>query len=714
MAPPAGPADVLRGGEAALITGWAVAHQRPGPRWLPAAALALLAWTYLFGNAFEPSGINVDDASLLDVSWRIVELGEVRYPAFLSDAFGSDRLRRFPPLSGFWLRTGFHALVGVSGVAGRTFSALAVLAGLLIGAAGLGRLVGAGPPARAAFLLLAGLATPVIGAARTIRNEQEVFLLGMVGCLLLPMLHRPDRSRRAAIGLWAASGLAVGVAAASHPFGVCYPLVLGGSLLLGRGAWAGRDGLSTPGRLAPVAAGLLVGAAPSAIGLLIGGEQARAYLAWQLEVYSVRELEMVPWMAQQTPFAWARGLIGAGAVARLNALDLSAWSQHLLHIPGVGEWFSGPTRVCFYLALLAVGARALLALRRRERFSDPLLPVCLGLALAFPALFALYPANTAYGLYASVHVHLGLCLVLWGEPPGRWPARAIAALHLLTCALVVVYALVWDARLVRSELSGRRETISLDQELAALADAGARAGFLELPRDSGGVYTSVEAWIAGGRAQRSILEPVVWRLSDVPTDHAGAVFTLQNMDIFTILFGGGVGVGAPIGERTRRLSALLEPLALREVILAEVGVQRHSLLVYARAPAPGLEVSLLRRDGSHGLLRATEVRATPVDAADGAGVELPAGRYLLLARLEALPGQAWAFGDGGDLITSFAPTLSLAVGADPPREVWGFRLINSVVPMPVTFEVPAPARVSWGTTGKDRLVDQRLFRLEGW
>lgn len=647
------------------------ADRAPGAWWPLGLVLALVLFTWLFGNAHEPD-CGGDESSLLDVPWRIIEQGEVRYPSMLHSAFGSDRLRRFPPLSSFWLRTGFHALFGVTSVAGRTCSALLVLGGLLIGAAALRRLTGAGPVALASYLLLVGLASPVIEAARTIRNEQEVLLFGLVGCLLLPLLHRPDRARPAALALWAGSGLAVGLAGASHPWGGCYGLVLAGSLLLARGGWAARDGLGALPRLVACGAGLALGILPTLAGYLVDAEQGLAYLAWQRRLYAIRELELIPWMAGRGPWSWLAPLLGSGPAARLNALDTAAFASTGLGMPGFAPWL----RPGFYLGLLAVSARALLALVRRERFEDPLHPLCLGLALVFPALFALYPPNTTYGLYACFHVHLAVCLLVWS----RWPWTAVPLLALAGCALGLAFAVAWDARVVAVTTTRRFETLSLDQEQAALTAAAERAGFA-----GGPVYTSTEAWIAGGRDQRSIVESVIHGLSDVPGDQVGAVFKLEHLESFILLLGGELGLGLPIAERMRRLELLLEPLALRELILAELRVQHGSFAVYAQGSPGPLRVSLLRRDGTVALL---EAAPAPL------GEELPAGRYLLLVKLAS--------------VAERDPTVELRLG-EQPLAFRGWRHLNTVVPLPIAFEVPpGGARPGWPAGA------QALYRLEGW
>lgn len=709
--------------------GWPVLDRPAGPGWVVGLALVLVAWTWLFGNAHQP-GVNGDEASLLNVPYRVVEHGEVRYPAFLSDAFGSDELRRFPPLSSFWLRTGFHSLFGVSAVGSRTFSALLVGATLLIGAAALRRLTGVGPLALAAYFLLAGLATPVIAAARSFRNEQEVLFLGVVGTLLLPMLQRPGRSQAAALALWLGSGLTTGVAAASHPWGACYVLALGSSLLFSRRSWHERDGLGWTARVLVVGAGVGLGALPSLVGYLVQWEQAQAYMAWQRQLYSIRELEMVPWMSWEPPWGPLRGVLGPGLVARLNALDLAAFSQYVFFVPSalwLVDVLGYPARAVFYLELLAVVVRVGLALRRRESFGDPIHPMCLALALVFPAFFALYPPNLSYGVYAGFHVHLGFCLTMWAPPlgwrrdasgwqPASRVAGPLAALQLLGCVVGVVFALGYDARVLIAAATRNYDTPSLDQELGALSAAGARAGFLDDGEDP--IYTSIESWMAAGRAQRSIIEPVVYGLSEPPRDARGAVFKLQNMDVMMVLNGGQVRVGLPILERARRLEAVLAPIAPRELILGEVAPRQDSFWLYARTPQPELHVSVIRRDGTHGLLRATELTAQ-----DEGSTRLPAGRYLLLLRLAPLdPRDPLVAGPPPDPegpraeLTSSIPALELEIeGEERPRVVEGFRLLNSIVPMPVPFELPAgETRVRWRPAGKARFVEQRLFRLDGW
>lgn len=646
------------------------ADRVPRPWWPLGLVLAFVLFTWLFGNAHEPD-CGGDESSLLNVPWRILEQGEVRYPSGLHSAFGSDRLRRFPPLSSFWLRTGFHALFGTTSVAGRTCSALLVLGGLLIGAAALRRLTGAGPIALASYLLLVGLASPVIGAARTIRNEQEVFFLGLAGCLLLPMLQRPDRAKPAALGLWAASGIAIGVAGSSHPWGGCYALVLAGSLLVARRGWAARDGLGALPRLVACGAGVALGVLPTLAGYLVDAEQGWAYLTWQRELYAIRELELIPWMAGREPWSGVATLLGNGPAARLNALDTAAFASVGL----VGTAFAPWLRAVFWLGLLAVTARVVLALVRRERFEDPLHPLCLGLALVFPALFALYPPNTTYGLYGCFHVHLAVCVLVWS---GR--STAVPLLGLIGCALGLAFAIAFDARVIGALATRRFETLSLDQEQAGLSAAAERAGFA-----GGPVYTSTESWIAGGEDQRSIVESVIYCLSDVPGDQTGAVFKLEHLESFIVLLGGETGVGPPIAERMRRLERLLAPLALRELVLAEIRVQHGSFLVYAKGPPTPLRVSLLRRDGAVALLEAAPV---PL------GQDLPAGRYLLLLTLPS--------------IAEKDPILELRVGGQP-LSFQGWRHLNTLAPLPIAFEVPPEgARVTWPAGA------QALYRLEGW
>src|SRR5205814_2225052 len=89
--------------------------------------------------------------------------------------------------------------------------------------------------------IVIGLTPAMILGARSVRYEQEILFWGVLGLFGLMMGLLTFKSRRL---LWFFSGICVGLAATSHPFGIVFPYVLFGSFFLHKEAWKTFDHLT--------------------------------------------------------------------------------------------------------------------------------------------------------------------------------------------------------------------------------------------------------------------------------------------------------------------------------------------------------------------------------------------------------------------------------------------------------------------------------------
>jgi hypothetical protein len=294
------------------------------------AALGAFYWLDRIDVAPSAGG---DEQDLVSNFSRLGRFGDRHELVFISENYNQRAWQKLPsPWTG-WLRAGFHAAVGCSSRSSRVFSAAALLACVAIAAV-------AAPlrsrvPPRAVLLLAATalLSPPLYFAARTVRLEQEILLLGVGAMFGIPCLLRPGSPPALRLVLWALAGGLCGWAGISHPGGLVFPAAQLLLLLRFPAAWAEHDGLTTSKRLAA----WLVGAAiPVAImGAILAADWTQ-WVAYHCDLesrYAAVSARLVAFWAPQWP-----GRLGSESpwlAATLYSYFLSATSPSMEYS---GRW----------------------------------------------------------------------------------------------------------------------------------------------------------------------------------------------------------------------------------------------------------------------------------------------------------------------------------------------------------------------------------------
>jgi hypothetical protein len=528
-----------------------------------------VAWNYFVGIQHFPHS-HGDEASLLDIPYRWIHYGDIRFPVFWSQSFGSGSVRISPPVAAFTLRNLYHSLVGLTPVQSRIFSALLFFSMALSVPLFLGR-AGLGPWQRVLVLSQVALAPNVLLCARSMRTEQEILVAGWIGAVVLPCIVPALTARWARALCWCGSGLFLGLAGASHPLGLAYG-VTGLWLLATTRWWHALDGFRLWQRLAFLALGMSVVAVPTFYQMT--NEEARGSVTHITELYQTREQQLTPYLASQPPWNCLEGLLPVGVVARFNVVHAAAYADFFEYPVPVY-----PLRVVlmtfFYGQLFLVLGYFLVSVCRRFENANPWVHLVVLLAVAFLVVnLCFFPVFT-YAVYSTYYISLAAGVVLWRLvanwrptlPKLRLARGAVAVLCLSASALFVHYG-VLHARLVTSAVvHSAFPSVSLDQEFAAL---DAVSHHLDLKSDDKVVYTSTESWVASGKTNESLWESIMLGLVEPRPDAAGAAFKNAHLEFFLGTFGADTHCKFPSRQaRLERLDKFLSPLQLSGLILSE-------------------------------------------------------------------------------------------------------------------------------------------------
>ncbi|HZU35260.1 MAG TPA: hypothetical protein VFA18_05110, partial [Gemmataceae bacterium] len=484
------------------------------PYALPGLAVMLLAWTYFAGVKYWPQRTG-DESSLLDIPYRFCQFHDFRYPATWSQSFGSDQVRKYPPISAFLLRDIYHGVVGFSALSSRIFSGLLILSVLLSTFLLFQRFV-CRPGGSWVFLFLCqlGLTPVLIYNARTTRFEQEVFFLGAWGCIGLPCLMSSISSRVGQGVCWVLVGISLALAATSHPFGVVFLLVGVCWYFWCMRREGGLDHLTGWRRLGFLGTGLVLGLLPTALWLGSDLVNTVRFTRALSAIYAAREPDMVAYLAALPPWHWLTRFAPLHWAARLNALDTAAYLENSGY-PVANYRFKVLVHGWFYVQLVVVMGYFFYSLSRRFRNGTAWTHLPVWLAVGFVGCMVLYtPPNTTYNLYPAFFVSLAFVVIVWSLWCERWRlsaagrATAVTALGCLigSTLLLAHYAAVHAVQLAHRLKPDGEPAICLDQEFRALRSMASR---LALDRPGATVYTSTESWIAAGRDNRALLESAV-------------------------------------------------------------------------------------------------------------------------------------------------------------------------------------------------------------
>lgn len=540
---------------------------RPVSR-LIAALFGLLVVFLYFYRADELPRPHGDERAFLDVPYRFANFGDLRYPVFMSESFGSAELRPYPPITALALRSVAVRTIGFSARNSRYVSGALVL--MVVLSAGLwlrSRFLVPWPPLTLILAPLA-LAPVVVIAARSTRLEQETFFFGAISALLLAGGAPPGlTSRPLRLG---AAGMFAAIAAGMHPFGVVYGGLAAIALVAAR----------RPKDLTRWIGGAVAGALPTVWWMFEKRDSLAAFAAANGAMYQARERDLTSWLAQFASVSWLQPLgLPETVMARLAAVQHSAFSEYV-GFPVEPGAFGLLLRLLFWMEAAFVARFLLRHLRSRRAENDGVAWLAL-LGLGFLLFAFAYVPNTTYGLYGAFHVHLAFAAVCLAEAGGRpaWKQRRLAAVSLSFIAFGLVSAV---------RLAAAPAVLTLDDELGAMGKVARAAGIR--PEDT--VMTSTETWVAAGSRNTSLLERVQYGLGAAP--HDAVAYRRSYVEFY---LGAGLPADPRLQSETRRaraaaLSRVLEGLTLSGLLIFD-GAQKDAVYFFRRGGSGGVSVASL-------------------------------------------------------------------------------------------------------------------------
>ena len=602
----------------------------PRTRWCsgwraPASTGLLLAVALgLFLRGFPASPTpDYDEIVLFSIPRNAAAFSTYDYRALFADFANSAEHPKLPPLS-LALRIAWHRLVGPSHTWTR---ALSVLEGLAIAITVMAWLHRLRAPA---WLLGLGGAVLLVNPTywltfRTLRSEQDLLLFGFLG-LSLPHVLATPRLQGAA---WSASGVLVGWAVSSHPYGLIILLIQVVGLAAAHGPMGGSGG-----RIVRFVAGLSMPLAGTALWYLSDLENTRRFIGGMRQYYAAVAAHNV--RVFQDWFIWPAWLPASNAWrASINTLLMGSepregtgyyWLDHLLR--GVGWTSLAATWLAGGVVTARVLARAVTRRVNLEQRSEVVVaPLLVGPFVATSFHAFQMPTNN-YLIYPEVFSMAALVawtsVVVSRDGPRQrrplWTGRLlVAALWVYAGGFVIAGTLA----------AGRPAAMDwpIEADLRAQEKLSQRLSLA--PRDAGGelIYTDLASWAAGGRRLWPSFEYLTfWPGAPLHPRVAWVVDSRAHRSLFDFPSASDELLGS--ATRRARLDQLLDGLKLAGAIVYEpsqAGGHTFSRLWYVRqAAVPSanldkLEILWFRGGdggeytaGDHRILSPREARAEPL------------------------------------------------------------------------------------------------------
>lgn len=661
-------------------------RERSVREWLPWAGF-LLAVSFLTVYYFTHLSVlpyyDADETSLSSLAYRYAVFGDWTYPVFLSQSYGADELRVYPPLLSLSLRAAFASLPGVDPLDGRVFSAVAVLAsvglcGLLVWLAASRRWW-----ALPLGMLLVGLHPSTLQAARSVRFEQEIVLSGLVAltCLVFAW-HR----KRAPL-LLALTGVFAALASVSHPYGTVYGVVLGLAILLR--AWQQRHAWRLAlAEVLAFAAGAVIPVSVTLWWMLEKGGDLVAFQSAAATLYEIHTNRIQTALLGFQP-DWLSGLVPHRISAGLE--EFRRYGFYLRDAPV--STLIGPFQMSTWpLFFIGAGGLALLWARGLRVPPSLWLPILVTVGLT---LFMLgYPPNANYYQYVGVHVSLAAALIL---------VLAVAAAQRWLKALSLALLAAWGGLLLGFTGNMFPHVLAAEemQRLGFPERARRFAALAETVGVGGGTarYCDYVVWLGCGEPLHSVMEVSPLGLIDPPPG-LDAVMLDAN-------FANGIAKGYPSmtdpqldpSERLQRLARLTSAAPLAGVYLETDSTGRPDFadLIYSNAAVrPGHIVVALSRglEPMELLIDAGSMEPSLTAPAELSWDLSQPGWYLLLAPPEMTSGNLRLSGER-------------LVHAMPSENLARFEAVHTAAA--VRYYDPGTLRVSGDPASV--LGDVRLLRL---
>ena len=516
-----------------------------------------------------------DETQILSFFHRLITYGENRSPVTYQKGFHSEQNKIQPFVFFGVFRNLFLHLTGFSSENIRIISAFMILTVVVIvGLVSLGIF-------RSSFLsllpiIIVGLHPNVFMAARSLRHEQEIAFLGMIGMFAVPFLNRLMPWHSGRLFLMCLSGILVGWVATLHPWGIAFMAAMFFTFIFYSSVWQKEDGINLLVRV------LTWGGGVALPGLLV---LAIVILNWHgyVEFFSImsKHYDISQRIAQfSAESAWLKPYLPDWLIAHISLLGPYTFHYHA--IPSYQKFYV----IIFGLEAVFVISFAMYSLITKKIFYNIFVIAASWLALIFLGLFFLYPPSVNYLLYPALTLSLGfsyVALTLWenrktaGSKISKFVAYSGLISMFAVAAVNVSYALAQSSWIWRQ--AQKNNLVSLDTKFQAIERMGKLIGLDKLDRP---VFSDFMTWIAAGKNQEGLFENNILMLSPVPKDIGGVTFELPDWQAFL----DSAKNFATGQEKLYRLGQLIKPLELAGVVFdKQPGKSYYFYVTRDKAPA---------------------------------------------------------------------------------------------------------------------------------
>ena len=365
-------------------------------------SILFISLIYLYKIKFYPP-CGGDEASLSSIFYRIRAFGDAQYAVFYpSSVYDLGLLRGTPFASAFACREFFHLLFGFSPELGRIFSSILMLSSTLIVIGVCKKTFPKLTPASLILLAIAiGLTPSMIFNARGMRTEQEILFLGILGTLgLLFFLYKSKHK----LLLWIISGISMGIAGSTHPFGIVFPGVMLYCLLVHHKGWHRLDHLTLRQRLCAWGSGICIPGIIAMCDLLPRIDNHLVFIKGVSTFQALRTQTFIDIFSQ----AYS-GLLHQFLPDRMKAslYQLTYYSFSIEFMPFFAQWYRFIVFMSLGLAILCL----IPVIRNRKK--STILPLALSCYLVIGVLCCtlLFTPNQTYHVYLSFSLSTFLCIL---------------------------------------------------------------------------------------------------------------------------------------------------------------------------------------------------------------------------------------------------------------------------------------------------------------
>lgn len=579
----------------------------------------LLLCTYLYKADYfpMPSG---DEASLLNIPYRAITFGDLSYPVFSPQyAYDAGLARAYPPINAFFLRILYHFLVGFSLESSRVFSALLMLFSTFIAVGFCKKFF---PKLSSVNIIIPSIAiglTPAMFlSARTSRFEQEILFWGILGTLGVLILLTTAFPKRLS---WFLSGICVGLAATSHPYGLVFPTVIFCTFLLHRKAWNAFDLLTLKQRIFSWGAGLSIPVVITLVDIFYKFQGYLDYLDAAKGFYNLRKNQFIEIFSNSYHGIFA-DVLPAQIKAALFQVSHYSLSTEFIFLPA---WISQ-----LYCWIVWVGVGVIVSSFFFVKPSAKMggLPVILPfyLVIGFLAMTFLYPPNQTYYIYLAFVLPMSFVVVsfYFAQLPARWFSFFSSGVVYVLCflnAMALLYIMYNVIMPVRKD-----NLVSADFILNQVKNLNTE---LKLPNNDGTTIIDSYTWAFANKSAGSWTATLGGLM---PAAINGAAFRTDALDFFINYFPTETKVQVPEAQKLKYFNDTVAALQLRAILLAVPSNQNY---YFYTKPQPGinqLQLQILTSNSKFETwLSSDPVPEKKVENADAFTWTIPQdGRYLLL------------------------------------------------------------------------------------